>query len=244
MPFLILSVLLQVALVIHIIKTGRNTTWIWVVMMLPLAGSIAYFALEVLPGLANSKGGRKAQRDLKQAIDPNRAAREALQAYQRSDTVQNAVNLAEQLLRQDEYGQVQDILKPCLRGAHNDDAMILFHLAAAAFGLSDYAECKILLDRLIEKNPDFQNPEAHLLYARGLESLGDSDGAGHEFEALHQYFSGPKASYYYAMFNRTLGRDGLAQTLLDEIAHDAIKANAHYRDIHREWIKKAAAANR
>ena len=50
MPLFILSILIQVALVIHIVKTGRSTTWIWIVVMLPVAGSIAYFVLEGLPG--------------------------------------------------------------------------------------------------------------------------------------------------------------------------------------------------
>ncbi len=58
MPILILSAILQVALVVHIIKTGRSTTWIWIVVMLPLAGSIAYLLLEVLPDLM---AGRQAE---------------------------------------------------------------------------------------------------------------------------------------------------------------------------------------
>ena len=37
MPLFILSILLQIALVVHIVRTGRNTTWIWIVVMLPLA---------------------------------------------------------------------------------------------------------------------------------------------------------------------------------------------------------------
>ncbi|PCK07520.1 MAG: hypothetical protein COA42_13985 [Alteromonadaceae bacterium] len=32
MPLFILSLLFQVGFVIHIIKTGRSTTWIWIVI--------------------------------------------------------------------------------------------------------------------------------------------------------------------------------------------------------------------
>ena len=59
MPLIILSVLIQLALVIHIIKTGRGTNWIWVIVMLPLVGSLAYFILVIIPDLTNSRGGRR-----------------------------------------------------------------------------------------------------------------------------------------------------------------------------------------
>ena len=78
MPFFILSLVLEVALIIHIVKTGRNTTWIWIVLMLPLAGSIAYLIIEVLPGLTGSKTGRKAAKKISTTVNPNRDLKKAV----------------------------------------------------------------------------------------------------------------------------------------------------------------------
>ena len=51
MAFLILSIAIQVLLIVHVIKTGRNTIWIWVLALLSLPGAIAYIAVELLPDL-------------------------------------------------------------------------------------------------------------------------------------------------------------------------------------------------
>ena len=44
-PF-IFSIVLQVLLIVHCIKTGRNTIWIWVLVFLSYAGILAYLAVE------------------------------------------------------------------------------------------------------------------------------------------------------------------------------------------------------
>ena len=48
---IILSIAVQAGLIAHVIKTGRNMLWILAIFFLPLAGSIAYVAVEILPGL-------------------------------------------------------------------------------------------------------------------------------------------------------------------------------------------------
>jgi hypothetical protein len=46
---LILSIAVQAGLIVHVIKTGRNSLWIWAIALLPPAGPIAYIAMEILP---------------------------------------------------------------------------------------------------------------------------------------------------------------------------------------------------
>ena len=47
----ILSIAVQAALIVHVIKTGRNMLWILAIALLPLVGSIVYVVVEVLPEL-------------------------------------------------------------------------------------------------------------------------------------------------------------------------------------------------
>lgn len=54
--------------------------------------------------------------------------------------------------------------------------------------LRNYAEVKQVMDDLISFNPEFKNPDAHLLYARNLEHLGDVPAALHEYATLNDYF--------------------------------------------------------
>jgi hypothetical protein len=50
------SLLVQVLLIIHCVKTGRNQLWIWVLALLSLPGAIAYIAVEIVPELLGSRG--------------------------------------------------------------------------------------------------------------------------------------------------------------------------------------------
>jgi hypothetical protein len=37
----ILTLAVQAGLIVHVIKTGRNTLWIWAIALIPAAGSLA-----------------------------------------------------------------------------------------------------------------------------------------------------------------------------------------------------------
>jgi len=58
MPLLILSGIIQLALVVHVLKTGRNTYWIWLILMVPFIGAAAYLIIEIGPELNGSPGGQ------------------------------------------------------------------------------------------------------------------------------------------------------------------------------------------
>ena len=58
---IILSIALQAGLIAHVIKTGRSMLWIFAIFFLPLAGPIAYVAVEILPGLFGGRTARRAE---------------------------------------------------------------------------------------------------------------------------------------------------------------------------------------
>ena len=239
MPLFILSILVQVAFVVHIVKTGRNTTWIWIVILLPMAGSIAYFLLEILPGLANSRMGRSARRKVRSAVNPNRDINDAAESYSISNSVENTMRLADECLGRGLYSDAKNLYEKCLVGIHSDDPELMVGLAKTEFMLSNFAKAKSVLDKLIENNPGYKNQDAHLLYARTLESLNEVSAALHEYEVLHDYFSGPDASYYYAMFLKKQNQYEQAAKILEQIIEKAKKSGRHYRTLHNEIIRKA-----
>jgi hypothetical protein len=59
MSYLLIALpyLLQLLCIIHIVRTGRNTSWIWLIIFVPYVGGVAYLLVEVLPTLG--RGGRR-----------------------------------------------------------------------------------------------------------------------------------------------------------------------------------------
>ncbi len=236
MPFLIITVLLQVALVLHIVKTGRNTTWIWIVVMLPLAGSIAYFVVEVLPGIFGSRTGRKVRSNIKGVLNPNKAINTATKNYSISDTVDNTIKLAEECLTKNMFDEAKQLFEKALSGLHQDSPDIMFGLARAEFALNNYSQAKEILDNLISNNPDYKNARAHLLYARTAEQLNDINLALQEFEVLDGYFPGPEASYRYALLLKSNGQPDKANSIFEKILTTSKHSGKHYNRTHKEWI--------
>ena len=242
MPVLyILSIIIQVAFVIHVVKTGRNTLWIWVVIMLPLAGSLAYFIVEILPEMTGSRTGRKVQRNLQKIVNPDKNLKEAMNNYSISATVENAIRLAEASLEKGLYAEAKNLYEKSLTGIHEHDPAMMHGLARAEFGLNNCQRCRELLDDLIANNPGYKNAQAHLLYARTLEELGQTKEALHEYEALDRYFSGPEASYRYALLLKKTDQQEKARQVLEEIEKKAKLSDRNYNSLYREWI--AAARN-
>jgi len=239
MPLLILSIVIQVAFIVHVIKTGRSTIWIWVLVLLPLAGMIAYLIVEIIPEMMAGRTGRRAQRWLQGVANPNKNINEASRNFAVADTVENTIRLAEECLSKGLYKDAKPLFEKALTGIHEDDPDFMFGLARAEFGLENYGATKALLDDLIAKNPNYKNVHAHLLYARAVELLGDVDAALKEYEVLDGYYPGPEASYRYALLLRQNGQSEKARTVLEKIVNLSKTSGRHYNTIHKQWISKA-----
>ena len=44
-----LTYFIQLLLIIHVLKTGRDRYWIWLLLFLPLIGGVAYLVVEIIP---------------------------------------------------------------------------------------------------------------------------------------------------------------------------------------------------
>ena len=239
MPIFALSIILQIAFIIHIVKTNRNTYWIWIVLMLPLAGSAAYLLIELLPEIMGSSRGRKAIRKIDGVINPLRDIRQAEQKFSVAGTVENTRRLAEECLVKQRYEEASSLYDNCLKGMYENDPYLLHGKARAEYGLNHYAEVISILDRLKQHNSDFKNADAHLLYAMALDAQDKYEAATEEYTVLAQYYPGPEAKCRYAMMLQRMGKSAEAETLFGEILVTAKHSGKHYENLHSEWIKLA-----
>jgi hypothetical protein len=137
MPLLILSLIIQVALVVHILKTGRNMTWVFIVLFFPLIGTLAYFIVELLPELTNSRAGRQAGKAIVRTVNPDKDLKAAADRFSVAETAQNGMLLAEAMLEKSRYAEARDLYVRFLTGLHADDPRMLLGLARAQFGVGE-----------------------------------------------------------------------------------------------------------
>ena len=243
----IVSGLLSLGLIVHCIKTGRNTIWVYVLVVLmsfPFVGSLVYLGAEVLPDLMRSRTSRRALRGLRSTLDPEGGLRRAENAMNVSGTVASRQKYADELVRVGRPAEALPIYQNCLTGVFADDPKLLLGYAHAQFAAGEPAATRNTLDELIGKNPEFRSPDGHLLYARALEGEGNDEKALSEYATLAEYYPGAEAGVRYAKLLKRLGQGPLARQTLQALLERANFAPAHYRKAQREWLDEAASEMR
>lgn len=239
MPIFILSILIQLALVVHILKTGRNMMWIFLVLFVPLIGPLAYLIVELLPEWTSSRSGVTLRRKLAKLANPDGSLQSASHKLAVADTAQNALVLAGECLAKERFEEARDLYQRALRGVHEDDPVLLLGLARAKFGLGDAAGTVATLDFLKSRNPHHTSPEGHLLYARAREKLGELDAAVREYESLVGYYSGPEPACRLGAILKQQGRTAEAQALFRKVINESRIAGRHYNTLNKEWVEMA-----
>lgn len=240
MPLLILTYIIQALLIVHVIKTGRNFLWIWVLLLLPFGiGALVYLAVEVLPELFRSRAARRASRGFKRAIDPGADLRRYENEVRAAGNVASRQRYAEELVRHERYEEAIGQYRAALTGLYSHDPNLMLGLAQAQFSKGDVTETRATLDDLIRLNPEFRSPVGHLLYARALAAEGNVTKALEEYRVLAPSFPGAEAAVRYAQLLDAQGQREAARQVAHELIERSRIAPGHYRRAQREWLDAA-----
>jgi hypothetical protein len=239
MSLLILSIAIQAGLIIHVIKTGRNQIWIWVLALLSYAGVLAYIAVELIPDLFRSRAAQRTARGFKKAMDPTADLRRYESEARLGGNVASRQRYAEELSRHGQHDEAIAQYRAALTGLYEHDPNLMLGLAQAQFAKGDAVAARTTLDELIRLNPDFRSPQGHLLYARALEAEGNFQKALEEYQALAPSYPGAEAAVRYAQLLQSQGRREQAQKVARELLEQARIAPAHYRKAQKSWLDAA-----
>jgi hypothetical protein len=235
----ILSLLIQAALIIHVIKTGRNTLWIFAIGLLPGIGSLAYVIAEVLPEVFGGRTARRAKTGMQRMIDPNRDLRRAAAEVEISGNVDARRRLGEELYERGQFDEAIEVFRGGLRGIFEFDPTLLLGLARAQFDKQDYSGARSTLEGLSQHNPDFKSADAQLLYARTLEAQDALDDAEREYALIAPAYPGAEARLRYGLLLKRRGKLQDAQRVLKDLLDGAKLGPAHYRRAQSEWLDRA-----
>src|SRR6516165_4389335 len=233
----IVSLMIQAGFIIHVIKTGRNQLWIWVLIIPGLA--LAYILVEILPELFRSRTAQRTARGFRRALDPGAELRRYESEARVAGNVATRQRYAEELVRHGRFDDAIGQYREALTGLYEHDPNLMLGLAQAQFAKGDAASARVTLDELIRLNPDFRSPVGHLLYARALESEGNVQKALEEYRVLANSYPGAEAAVRYAQLLQAQGERTEAQRIVRELLEQARIAPGHYRRAQRTWLEAA-----
>jgi hypothetical protein len=226
---------LQVICIVHAVRSGRVMPWIFVIIFLPLIGSLIYIVMEILPELSTSRRASAVRSGVRKIADPNRDFRAAKRDVEMVGSADAKKRLAEEYLERGEHDEAIALFESALTGAHADDPALLWGLARARLAKGDGAGTQAALDALQAVNPKLVSADAHLAYARALELQGKDGEALVEYEKLARYFPGEEARVRYALLLKKLGNAEQAGALFEEVLKLTDGGPRHYRQAQKEW---------
>ena len=226
-------------LALHAHRTGRSQFWFYVLIFLPMVGSLAYVLFELLPELANTRRARQVAQDVRTIVDPDRNWRDLNQKASQSETVEAKCEYAEECERKGMWTEAVDMYRKAAQGIYADDPEILRGLARAELGSGDALGAEATLNQLRTAHPEYQNQDAHLTFARALELQGRNSEASDEYHALIGYFAGLEARTRYALILQKSGHPVAARKLFDEVISVGEKSGLVVSAEDRDWVRVA-----
>lgn len=236
---LLLSIALQAACAMHVVRSGRPLYWIWLILIGSYLGVLIYALVAILPDWRNDPRGCHAASKALKIIDPQRRRRELERQLELSNTVENRRRLAEESLALGDYSNAQELFQSLLTGMYATEPHFMLGLAQAQFGNSGYAEARRTLEALIETNPGYKSTEGHLLYARCLEELGQTEAALDEYRVLADSYPGEEGRFRYGRLLARSHRHGEAREVLQNQLSRAKLMPGYYRRKEQSWLKEA-----
>jgi hypothetical protein len=234
-----LTYFIQILLVIHVLKTGRDRYWIWLLLFLPLIGGVAYLVVEILPGFSSGITGQRTRRSVRNLVDPGADVRELAAAWDQSSNADNGRHYAQALLAADRAGEAEEILDQVLVGLFKTDPALLLLKAQAQFDQEHWEPSLVTLEDMQKHNPKLRSPEGHLMYARALEKTGRNDEAITEYRAVASYFPGAQARFLLGLALKKSGQTNEASEKFRGMIRDAELAPAHFRKSEKHWLNLA-----
>jgi hypothetical protein len=244
MPYFVIMILLQIACVVHVFRNGRNTAWVFAIAFLPLVGIIAYFLVEILPGLRGDPKVRKLRSDVADKMDPERNVRAAREALAFSDTIANRMALGDALSARGEHQAARTEYRAADAKSLNPDAVVTMRLATAAMELGDAAEARAALARLPETTSQTERDRRDYLAARVEEGAGNARAALTIYEDIVTRMPGDEVRCRMAALYLEIQDRASARRVLEEVALRTRNLPAAVLREEREmygWAKKTLA---
>jgi hypothetical protein len=236
---LVFPLAIQVISVIHIMRTGRDRTWIYVVVFLPLVGSIVYVLVELLPDLLSGRNARKVGAGVARIVNPGGKIRDLQARLDFSPTVENRMALAEAWAEEGEHGKAAELYKACLEGIHKNDRHIMSLIGRELQACGENARAREWFEKILSLRGSFDEDRDSLSYAMSLDALGENEKADAAYRNAAAGSMGLEAQYRHASFLRRTGRKDEADRLVSAMLQAFEQLPPYARRSGREWINAA-----
>jgi hypothetical protein len=218
---------LQGFCIYHSIKNRNPYYWIFLIIFLPLLGSIIY----ILSQVYSKKNGKKLQNEITNIIHPTMKIKGLEKQLEFADTYQNKVNLADAYFELNDFNNAIKYYESSLIGHFKNDFFVMKSLIVCHSKIEEYDKVIFYAEKIV-KNPQFKKSYAQLLYGLALEKMEVFDKAETQLEQTNTRFSNYNERVSYANFLLRRNKLERAKEVLEEILSESQKVT---KETKREY---------
>ena len=238
----LLGMLFSIALCVHVVRSGQNMMWLYIILFLSPLGGIVYLIAVVIPGWTGGPTARKAREAARDTLDPTRDYRLAKQAVDDTPTAHNRMRLAAAAGELGKWEEAEAVYRSAAQGVHAEDPALAYGLARSLVELGRFAEARPILQKLEADHP--RTPQTALQLARVYEGLGMIAEAEGPYQYAAARLPGLEGLARQAAFLARTDRKAQAEDALSEIDKRLERTNARFQKEGRQWRDLAADAVR
>jgi len=235
----ILPLAIEVALIVHLIRTGRDRIWFFIIIFIPLAGSIAYVIIELLPDLIRSHGAARVSAGISNVVDPDKKLRERQAMLALAPTVANRMALAEVWMEKGQPAKAVDLYSECLNGLYKNDTAIMASLGRALHAAGYNVRARLIYEELVRIHGALAEDRDLLCFASVLDSCGETAEAEKAYRIAVAKSRGLEARSRYVAFLKGVRRVEEAARELESMEQEFSLMPRFARREQSKWIEAA-----
>jgi hypothetical protein len=219
--------------IIHFIRRRPDTYWLWIIMMGGGLGALVYICVEVLPDLGLLRdqfrifSHRKRIRQLEVLILDNPSAG-------------NYEELADLYLEQKNYSKAKECYDRAI-STRTDSPDPFYRRAICEINLNDFANAATDLERVVQKDRNYDYQRAAGLLAYAWSQIGKTEHAEKLFQQITETSTLSETQYNYARFLAAQGKPAEAREWAQKIINKKVTMPRYLKRRERPWFRKAAS---
>jgi hypothetical protein len=222
----------QLALMVHVFRTGRPYWWFLVLLVAPGIGALVYVLVEILPEMRGSRLGvgwkPRAWR-----------IRELRRELEETETVKLRLALAEELLAAEQTEEACAVAEAALQGVFREDPHTLAAVAHHRLECGRVAEALEAIDKINIKADRMLAQDVALLRGRALLLSGRHEEAQTALRSIVGTYVGEEPRYFLGVSLQQSGATEEARALWHDIRKRFRRAGRGWRRTEKRWFKLA-----
>lgn len=226
-----LIVALQAFCVYHVYKNHKPYYWFFLILFIPVIGSIIYIITQVY----NKQDADKIQNEITSIINPTKKIKDLEKKIEFSDTYTNRIELADAHVQNNDMPNAIVNYKETLKDTDQNDLFARQQLILCYFQLKDYEGVVEHSEKILNK-PEFKGSKQQFCYGLALKELGKVEAAEAQLKQIDRPYSNYNERLELAKFYIENNRTSEGKELLEEIFTESQHMTKPNRRIYRNTI--------